>query len=179
MPIYPVCQSVSLEISFQWRLPIKTAVELRTTPEKGEGIFATEPIAAGDTVMVGVIKEVLSENHSHASQIGENKYVFHDGLISKLNHSCDPVCGIRVNSTGAHDFVAMKDISTDQEVTFDYAMRNFGIDHFPKKCMCGSAKCRGTVTGWRDLPEERKNDYKGFVAPYLLELDAKHSSLTS
>ena len=55
--------------------------------------------------MVGVIKEALNGNHSHASQIGENEYVLHAGLITKVNHSCDPNCGIRVNETGAHDFV--------------------------------------------------------------------------
>jgi len=25
------------------------------------------------------------------------------------------------------------------------------------------------------LPDEKKKEYEGFVAPYLLELDAKHS----
>jgi uncharacterized protein len=149
--------------------------ELRESPEKGEGIFATKPFKVGDIVMVGIIKEVLSGNHSHASQISENKHVLHAGLISKVNHSCGPNCGIRVNETGAHDFIAMKDICVNEEITFDYAMRNYTIDHFPQQCMCGSARCRGRITGWKDLPDEKKKEYEGFVAPYLLELDAKHS----
>lgn len=41
--------------------------------------------------------------------------------------------------------------------------------------MCGSKRCRGRITGWKDLPDEQKKEYEGFVAPYLLELDAKHS----
>ncbi len=154
---------------------MKTGFELRGTPEKGEGIFATQLFKVGDIVMVGVIKKSLNGNHSHASQIGENKYVLHDGLISKVNHSCDPDCGIRVNKTGAHDFIAMKDISVNEEITFDYAMRNYNVDYFPKKCMCGSNKCRCMITGWKDLPDVTKKEYKGFVAPYLLALDAKHS----
>lgn len=84
-------------------------------------------------------------------------------------------CGIKVNGTGAHDFVAIKDISVNEEITFDYAMRNYIIDYFPKKCMCGSKRCRGRVTGWKDLPDEKKKEYEGFAAPYLLELGAKHS----
>jgi len=152
---------------------MKNGIELRSSSEKGEGIFTTRLFKAGEIVMIGVIKEVLSENHSHASQIGENEYVLHAGLIIKVNHSCDPNCGIRVNETGAHDFVAIKQIGISEEITFDYAMRNYGVDYFPKQCMCGSKKCRGKIAGWKNLPSEKKKEYEGFVAPYLLELDAK------
>ena len=154
---------------------MKDGFELRKSSGKGEGIFATKSFKVGDIVMVGVIKEALNGNHSHASQIGENEYVLHAGLITKVNHSCDPNCGIRVNETGAHDFVAIKEIGVNEEITFDYAMRNYIIDYFPKKCMCGSKRCRGRITGWKDLPDEKKKEYEGFVAPYLLELDAKRS----
>ena len=149
--------------------------ELRVSDRKGEGIFATISFKTGETVMVGTIEKRLDENHSHTSQIGENEYVFHAGLISKVNHSCDPNCGIEINETGAHDFVAMREIVINEEITFDYAMRNYSVDYFPKQCMCGSEICRGRITGWKDLPVERKKIYEGFVAPYLLELDDKHS----
>jgi len=149
--------------------------ELREISGKGIGVFATKSFKVGDIVMIGVIKEVLKGNDSHSSQIGENEYVLHAGLISKVNHSCDPNCGIRVNETGAHDFVAMVEIGVNEEITFDYAMRNYTIDFFPKQCMCGSKKCRVRITGWKDLPDEKKKGYEGFVAPYLLELDAKNS----
>jgi len=149
--------------------------ELREISGKGTGVFATKSFKVGDIVMIGVIKEVLKGNNSHSSQIGENEYVLHAGLISKVNHSCEPNCGIRVNETGAHDFVAMVEIGVNVEITFDYVMRNYKIDFFPKQCMCGSKKCRVRITGWKDLPVEKKKEYEGFVAPYLLELDAKNS----
>ncbi len=44
--------------------------------------------------------------------------------------------------------------------------------------MCGSEKCRGRITGWRELSSEKKKEYEDFVAPYLLELDVKYSSET-
>jgi hypothetical protein len=147
--------------------------ELKVSNEKGEGIFSTKTFHRGDTVMVGEIEKELDGNNSHASQVGENKYILHAGLISKVNHSCNPNCGIKVNKSGAHDFVSIKTILKDQEMTFDYAMRNYGIDHFPKECLCGEENCRGKVTGWKVLPEDRKKVYEGFVAPYLLELDKK------
>jgi len=149
---------------------------LRTSPEKGEGIFATTSFEKDQIVVIGIIKNTLNENHSHASQIGEHEYVLHGGLTTKVNHSCNPNCGIKVNETGAHDFVAMKHITPDEEITFDYAMRNYGVDFFPKECMCGAKECRHTITGWKDLPSRNKKAYEGFVAPYLLALDAKITS---
>ena len=95
----------------------------------------------------------------------KTKYVLHAGSISKVNHSCNPNCGISVNETGARDFVAMRDINVNQEITFDYAMRNYGVNYFPKQCMCGSKGCRGKITGWKDLPDERKKIYKGLLLP--------------
>ncbi|CAK8711782.1 hypothetical protein KKHLCK_00790 [Candidatus Electrothrix laxa] len=112
--------------------------ELRKSVEKGEGVFAVGSFHAGEIVMVGVIKETVEENHSHASQVSENRHVFHAGLISRVNHSCEPNCGIKVNKTGAHDFFAIKEIAPHEEITFDYAMRNYIVEHFPYKCMCGS-----------------------------------------
>ncbi len=114
---------------------------------------------------------MVDKNNSHASQIGLHTYVMHAGLISKVNHSCDPNCGIKVNETGGHDFVAFKEIKIGDEITFDYAMRNYSVDYFGEQCRCGSKQCRGQITGWKDLPEHKKKEYEGFIAPYLLELD--------
>ena len=150
--------------------------ELRNTPGKGEGVFATRSFRIGDTVMVGVIEKVLEGNHSHASQISEKAYVFHGGLVPKVNHSCDPNCGIHVNETNAHDFVAIKKIFPGDEITFDYAMRNYSIDYFGSLCQCGAENCRGRITGWKDLPEAFKKKYAGFIAPYLLDLDRRKES---
>jgi hypothetical protein len=151
----------------------KKGVQLKETDGKGEGIFATKLFQPSETVLTGVIAKTVNRNHSHASQIGENEFVVHDGLISKVNHSCEPNCGIRLNNTGAHDFIAIKKIHPNDEITFDYAMRNYSIDYFPDKCICGSEKCRIRVTGWKDLTDSKKKEYSGIAAPYLLELDAK------
>ncbi len=154
---------------------MKNGFELRKTAGKGKGVFSTKFFKADEIVMLRKIEKKLDKNHSHASQVGENEYVLHTGSITKVNHSCSPNCGIRLNATGAHNFVAMRDISIDEEITFDYAMRNYGIDYFPKHCMCGSKNCRGKISGWKDLSDGKKKEYKGFVVPYLLALDTKHA----
>ena len=146
--------------------------ELRKSDKKGEGIFATKLFKPGETVMVGIIDKILKENDAHASQIGKNEFVLHEGLVNKVNHSCDPNCGIRLNNSGGHDYVAIREISINEEITFDYAMGNYRIEYFPKNCMCGAVKCRGTITGWKDLSIETKKVYENFAAPYLIKLDA-------
>ena len=89
---------------------------------------------------------------SHATQVAADRWARHGGLGPMVNHSCDPNCGVRLNTGQAFDFVARRAIGAGQELTFDYAMRNFTIDHFPSVCLCGAARCRGSVTGWKDLP---------------------------
>jgi uncharacterized protein len=147
--------------------------ELRMTGNRGEGVFATGSLQLSETVLVGRIDRELDHNHPHASQIGEDRFVLHGGLIPKVNHSCEPNCGIRPNASGAHNLVARKPITPGEEITFDYAMRNYSVEYFPDHCRFGSCHCRDHITGWKDLPAQRKVDYHGFVAPYLISTDKK------
>lgn len=159
--------------------PGEQGVVLRETADgKGDAVLATHPFAAGDTVMVGFLIGALTGNDSHATQVGPDRWARHGGLGPKVNHSCDPNCGVRLNDEHAFDFVARRSIDTGQEVTFDYAMRNFTIDHFPTVCLCGAVRCRGSVTGWKDLPAARKADYGELVAPYLRVMDDDMASST-
>lgn len=143
------------------------------TPEggRGSGVLATRGFQVGETVMVGELEGEVERNDSHATQVSRTKWARHGGLGPIVNHSCDPNCGVEVNETGACDFIARESISAGEEITFDYAMRNYSIEHFPSGCLCGADRCRGSVTGWKDLTAERKADYEGLVAPYLLEID--------
>jgi hypothetical protein len=152
--------------------PQEEGAELRRTAAgTGDGVLATRPFVAGETVMVGFLVGALTGNDSHATQVGPGRWARHGGLGPMVNHSCDPNCGVRLNHTQAFDFVARRPIAAGQELTFDYAMRNFTIDHFPAACLCGTARCRGSVTGWKDLPAARKADYGELVAPYLRRMD--------
>jgi hypothetical protein len=153
-------------------VPEEEGVELRhADDEQGEGVLATRPFATGDTVMVGFLVGALTGNDSHATQVGPERWARHGGLGPMVNHSCDPNCGVRLNTDHAFDFVARRPIRAGQTLTFDYAMRNFTIDHFPAVCLCGTPSCRISVTGWKDLPASRKADYGELVAPYLRAMD--------
>ncbi|MCM2391349.1 SET domain-containing protein-lysine N-methyltransferase [Streptomyces albipurpureus] len=143
-------------------------VELRESGGKGAGVFAARSFRAGELVLAGVIGAELDRNDAHASQIALDRFVRHDGLMPRVNHSCDPTCGVRLNEAGAHDLFARLLISSGQEITFDYAMRNYRVEHFPDSCQCGTDLCRGSITGWKDLPADRRDAYQGSIAPYLL-----------
>lgn len=155
-------------------------VRLRRAPDgTGDGVLATQPFATGDTVMVGFLIGELTGNDSHATQVGPDRWARHGGLGPKVNHSCDPNCGVRLNEGHAFDFVARRAIAAGGELTFDYAMRNFTIDHFPAICLCGAERCRGSVTGWKDLPAARKADYGELVAPYLRAMDERSAAVAT
>jgi uncharacterized protein len=79
-----------------------------------------------------------------------------------FNHSCDPNLGFK----GQIGLVALRDINSDEELTFDYAMSD-GEPYDEFECHCGSSKCRRKITGndW-ELPELWER-YKGYFSPYL------------
>lgn len=152
---------------------MKNGIELRKSSEKGEGLFATQLFKAGETAIVAPIDRIVGGNHSHASQIAEDRFAIFSGLANKVNHSCNPNCRVRVSETGVHYFFARQEICVNEEITVDYAMWNYAIDHFPGKCECGANTCRGTITGWKDLSQDKKKAYEGSAAPYLSALDVK------
>lgn len=145
----------------------------RVTPGKGHGSFVVEPIKAGETVAAfggfvmdrHMLDQLDGERQSRSMQIDDDLYMV--SAVSPepgdyINHSCDPCCGI----VGSVLVVAMRDIAIDEELTFDYAMAD-ASDYDEFTCQCGSASCRGVVTGrdWRSRAIQDK--YKGWFSSYL------------
>jgi len=150
--------------------------EKRPSSIAGRGLFARESIAPGEIVAVkgGAIVDAatldrLSSQVSPAEiQIEDGPYIaptsaaeVEDNILC-LNHSCRPNVGVR----GQITFVAMTGAPAGCELTIDYAM----IDGDPSEridCACGSADCRGVITGddWR-LPELQRR-YAGYFSRYL------------
>ena len=88
-----------------------------------------------------------------------------DDPASRGNHSCDP------NAWLESDFVvvARRDIAASEEITTDYATMTVH-PAWRMECQCGSAICRGVVTGddWR-LSELRER-YRGHFVPWIESL---------
>ena len=145
--------------------------ELRSTPDKGVGVYATRNYSQNSIVVIGNPIKVAEKNTPWTTQVGINSFILRGGLSSKVNHSCRPNVGYRDNVNGGMDYVAFRDIVCGEEIVTDYAMGNYVIQHMPE-CLCGASRCRKQITGWKDLPEEVKKEYAGFHAQYLAKMDA-------
>ena len=140
---------------------------------KGLGVFATAPIAAGDTIAAfgGHVLhkrdfDALPEFRKiHGIQIDDELFVVGDEELEPAdypNHSCAPNTGI----VGSIMLVAMTDIAPGEEICFDYAMCD-SSDYDEFVCECGTPACRKVVTSadWQ-LPELQER-YRGFMSSYL------------
>lgn len=139
---------------------------------EGRGVFACQPIAKGEIVAVwggDVVDrqgfEALKPyQQRQTAQVEEDFYLVSSkpGPGDFINHSCDPNAGL----DGQIVIVAMRDIATGEEVTIDYAMCD-GDPADTFECLCGSPRCRHTVTGddWR-LPDLQQR-YAGRFSPFL------------
>ena len=157
-----------------WRSP---SIEVRAGAVAGLGVFAVEPIAAGEVVAVKAghivhrdeVKRITAEIGDQSLQIDDDLYLSPrtaaevDETSIRINHSCDANVGFR----GQVLYVAMRDIAIDEELCHDYAMDR--TDDYRLECGCGTAVCRGTVTGedWR-IPEVQAR-YEGFFLEYVAD----------
>jgi len=155
-----------------WRSP---KVEIRDSPLSGEGVFAREPIAAGEVVAVKAghvvdTQEVLrltEEIDDFSLQIHDDLFLSPrteaevDDLVVHINHSCDANIGFEGVA-----YVAMRDIAAGEELCHDYALARTAP--YSMECRCGAADCRGTVTGddWK-LPAVQAK-YGAYFMPYIL-----------
>ncbi|MDG2428035.1 MAG: SET domain-containing protein-lysine N-methyltransferase [Acidimicrobiales bacterium] len=155
-----------------WRSP---KIEVRESTLAGLGVFAIEPIATGEIVAVKAghivhrseVMHLTAEIGDQSLQIEDNLYLSPRTVAEveetaiRINHSCDPNVGFH----GQVIYIAMREIPTNEELCHDYAMDR--TDDYRLECDCGTARCRGTVTGddWR-LPELQVR-YDGFFLEYV------------
>lgn len=139
----------------------------------GKAVFAREVIEPGE--LIGVwsgrivtadeLDELPADIRRHTVQVEEGLYLASlspDEAPDFINHSCEPNAGL----DGQVALVALHRILPGEEVTIDYAMCD-GSPYDEFDCACGSALCRGRVTGedWRDPALWQR--YAGHFSPYL------------
>lgn len=139
----------------------------------GKAVYAREVIEPGELIGVWsgriITAEALDELPAairrHTVQVEEGLYLASfspDEPPDFINHSCEPNAGL----DGQIALVALQRIHPGEEVTIDYAMCD-GSPYDEFACACGSAACRGRVTGedWRN--PELWERYAGHFSPYL------------
>lgn len=164
---------------FIWSLQINSIIkmsnncQIKNSDNKGVGVYTSIPIKKGEIAYTCEIETADLPNSVYASQVAMDKWILFTLIGRSVNHSCDPNCGVTFDGANWH-FVAMRDIKEGEEITYDYDMMNYVVENFPR-CLCQSSKCRGEVKGFKILPEERRKEYKGYLAPYLEKLMAEES----
>jgi SET domain-containing protein len=134
---------------------------VRSSPVHGLGLFATEPICAGEVVAIRSGHIVGKERalqldaelggYSHPitdefflTPINEDEV---SDIVIFFNHGCEP----NLVPLGQIVFVALKDIGGGDEILCDYGTI-VAYEEYELQCLCGSSNCRGTVKGndWRN-----------------------------
>lgn len=159
--------------TFSWLNP---KLEIRNTPGYGDGIFANEVVEEGERLAIfgGCVlsldeeSDLPEEFQDTGLQIAE-EFV----LTSKekkedadgFNHSCEPNAGFK----GQIFLVAMRQITPNEQVTFDYAMALSGDKSYTLDCKCEKDSCRKEITqdDWKNPVLREK--YRGYFQEYLEE----------
>lgn len=142
-------------------------VYIKSSPQHGRGVFARQPIAAGEAILpFGGPKRRRAEllPDEYHLQIGEDLYLGASGEADDyVNHSCDPNAGFRDGLV----LVARRDIAVDEEITWDYSTAIDEDDFAGFACGCGAAGCRGSVRSFRHLDTVTQRRLVPWLLPYL------------
>ena len=161
------------KMSFNYLSP---KAETRKSNISNCGTFARQNIQKGELIAIfggflmdtEVVKKLPETAKHMVLQVDDKQFIgsrtieeFGDG--DYINHSCEPNSGIK----GQIYLVAMRDITVNEEITFDYCM-TISDDFFDKmECRCGAETCRKIVTcnDWKR--KELQDKYRGYFSYYL------------
>jgi hypothetical protein len=143
----------------------------KDTDAYGRSIFAKRNFKKDEIVFVafGALTDTAT---NYTIPIDWNLFIeprIPEGNICQyICHSCEPNLGIR----GRTLFVAMKDIAMGEEVTIDYAMIGYEygseLSEEERVCKCGTSSCRGRLGCYKELPQDIRAKYAGYISDYLL-----------
>lgn len=131
-------------------------LRLRTSAH-GQGVFASRPYAAGETILVFTGEELTTAQAlsrgvtHHCLDIGGGRQLYVDPPARFVNHGCDPNAGLR----DAVTLAALRAISAGEEIRFDYSTC-VPEPSWSLKCRCSSPLCRGLVVGFPRLDEKTR-----------------------
>ncbi|KAK3604677.1 hypothetical protein CHS0354_009289 [Potamilus streckersoni] len=135
------------------------------TKDRGFGVKSTKLIKAGELI-VEYLGEVVSEQefrrrmteeystecHHYCLNLDKGTVIdsYRMGNVARfVNHSCEPNCEMQkwnVNGQYHMCLFALKEISANTELTYDYNFHSFNVDS-QQLCKCGSTFCRGVIGG--------------------------------
>lgn len=144
----------------------------------GRGVFANIPFKKGDLIdylsgpLIKIKESEANNIFPHSSQnwigVGVNRWIDPELPFVSINHSCEPNVGIQ----GVRSFRALKNISKDEELVFDYAISEVDL-LWRMTCSCSSPKCRKEVRSIQYLPIKIINSYLPYIPTAFLRIYEK------
>lgn len=146
-------------------------VVVKKTSNQGLGVFALDDINKDEVIAMfdgdiydkdfdGWTDEILD----HVIQFAPLKWRDSKGIARRLNHSCEPNCGIK----DLFKIVAMRDIKKGEELTWDYEMTEKNEFGWRMKCRCGTESCRKSIGNFKNMPLEVRVKYEGYISGWLV-----------
>lgn len=151
---------------------------LRKSLIQGIGTFAIESIPAGQLLILTTGGLVLTSEDRQSGAVELEAEMYNEEWLPNdlrivtpkvfhyyVNHCCEPNAVDLSRSPNITQYVALRDIPAQEEITTDYGI--FGGARI-ERCMCRSLHCRGRVTpdDWQ-LPELQQRYRRYF--PWHLE----------
>ncbi|CAF2988824.1 unnamed protein product [Rotaria sp. Silwood2] len=151
-------------------------VEVRGSLIEGQGLYATSPIAEGETVMIcgGQLwsksdrARLTDARYFTLTPLDDELHIgdrLDDPISMKnyVNHSCDPNLWMLNETT----IIARRPIGIDEEITIDYAVFTNDNILFIDDCQCKTSLCRHQITlrDWtsKELQQRFKDHFSTFL----------------
>jgi SET domain-containing protein len=137
---------------------------MRTSEIQGRGVIAARSFQKGEVILIIDDTDIVKDTSTLTEEDWKINTDYFDGktIIMKepercINHSCDPNSFIKTINR-VRKVIALKDISEDEEVVYDYAINGDNEGTFI--CQCGKERCRRNYIGnYFKLPVELQMEY--------------------
>ena len=149
-------------------LKVPRSLKLAYVWGKGLGLFANKTFKKGETVIKFKADFLPCSNASpEAVQVSETHCLDTKWLVPEafINHSCSP--STTLDAEG-YRYVAIKDISKNEEITFNYVTTEWDAGSEVFECHCGSKNCYKLVQGLKYLPKKEQDRLRPLLLPYLV-----------
>ena len=152
-------------------------IHVRLSPIQGLGVLAAKDFSKDEWILEiddsrevtpeRPLRENQGEYHHHRDYLADGKVVYMQWPERHINHSCDPNAYVKVVAETRHVF-ARREISADQEITYDYCIDSGGDEIW--QCNCGSSRCRKTIhSDFFHLPVEYQIEYLPLLSDWFIE----------
>ncbi|MBI2096836.1 MAG: SET domain-containing protein-lysine N-methyltransferase [Candidatus Sungbacteria bacterium] len=152
---------------------IEDQVYAKETGHYGKSLFAKKSFKKDELVFVAfgpIVNQATKYTIPIDYQLKIDPTRPEGNLCKYICHSCEPNLGIRERTL----FVAFKDIEKDEEVTVDYAMLGYEygneLSGEERICHCGRESCRGKLGCYKELLQNLREKYRGYISDYLLKI---------